>query len=385
MQYNMARGGGMKRLFLISVFVSALFSFNLQASNLIFQAGYDIRLRNEFYCGYLYTLSGDRINNGVEITNHPSGLFYAGLTFNDFGARLSPLLWAEVVNTTQNAGSNKLGLNHQYLMPYNYSEIYYKNSSQEKTFFKLARVSIGGGIWPKWSESRYFIGLDIFNSKDFYDIDGYRNSLFGYYLDTTWFEDAIHLEMAYSPCEYQANLFIVKINAQIENFIFSALGGIYKSNYSSFYSYDTTIYYTGMGLVYKTTNSRFYIESLFAQRSGWDPLLSPVAGVSMAIPGVISLTAEINYDYYFGIFLETIYNQPFGWSGWDATLTGKYNPDKLYNNTALLLGLKNTTGILQFEARYGYESAGNHRIDINLRLLQDFEHNFSQNSYTQTE
>jgi hypothetical protein len=130
----------------------------------------------------------------------------------------------------------------------------------------------------------------------------------------------------------------------------------------------------GFNVVYKVDKlNKLYFETFFFEAYTFPVSLNSVAGISCAIFDAVTVTAEIQYigkgmDFY----LEALHEAPFGWQGWDATLSSKYIPNTK-SNFAILFGLRNTIArIFQYEFRYGYESAGNHRIDINLRLFQDF-------------
>ena len=348
----------------------------LRASDLSFETGYDARLRSGFICENYLPYERRQIT----IDEIAAGRIYAGLIYGDINLELSPII------------DQRLGYSH--VVPFDskkYSSepkellwvkryrsgvdlcMSYLNSKDGNGWIKLEEVDFGKKR-PVWSEAAYFTGLDILNyAKDFYYMDDFRDGGFGCLFKTSFFDRAFYLEFfgAAQGLENR-NRYAYKLSSDIGNLSFSIYNGCYIV-FDPSGNTGTAIQSNGFGITYKVGgNSKIYLEGIFPEIDSWKFPITPVLGVAFTGPENVSVTAEINYTgRSVDSFLQAIYSKPFGWQGWEAVLSGKYFPET-DNNLAVLFGVRNTVGPFQCEFRYGYESLGNHRVDVNLRLAQDF-------------
>ena len=248
--------------------------------------------------------------------------------------------------------------------------MWYHNKSTENGWVKLEELDFGAKR-PVWSESVFFNDLDPFNfHRGFYYMDDFNDGYFGTFAKISFFDRLFYMELA------TAQMTAIKVGADTGNFSYSGYYG-FNNKWEKSFDWPVNWQKNGFNITYRDGICyKIYLEGNFTEIRKWPFAVYPVLGASVNCPGNVSLTAELSYEAGANVFLCAVFDKPFGWQGWEANVSGVYYQGG-YNNVITLFGLKDNTGIFQYEFRYGYESMGNHRIDINLRLAQDWNINLT--------
>jgi hypothetical protein len=357
------------------------------ASDLSFNAGVDATLWDATWLTPI-TIGNERHHFfGFDI--NPKMYFYAGLTYGDLKVNFMP-------NVFENAKfQHLLGVDYltdeiYHMQPddfelssYNGSKFYavYNNSNTESDGFKFEEL-IFGDKRNIWSNAEYFTAVDPLNyQKDFYRLDDYRYGTFGIDATISLFSRAFYTELAAVQNDSE-DLLILRLNKNIDKFNVAFYGGVagkYTSSTAQAGPESRQLF--GFNLSFTPqNNSKIFVEAATGRIYGWPVNITTVAGTSFAASDSISITAETGYiSGSLGVFSEISINAPFGWNEWMFRANAIYKP-QIYDNLETLFTFRNIgSDIFQYELRYGYESDGVHRLDINFHLMWGIQYSMDKN------
>jgi len=114
----------------------------------------------------------------------------------------------------------------------------------------------------------------------------------------------------------------------------------------------------------------FYLETRTKRIMYWPIYLETVLGIKYLENNGYSAIVENYYATYdiYKVFIEGEKKDVFGWDGWDADITFLYSPSEPTNFKTYFTVRRNWSKNWLSEFRYGYESIGNHIVDVSIRL-----------------
>jgi hypothetical protein len=363
----------MKKMFYFLVFVVFLAAY-CPASDLSFNGGVDAFSWDETWLTPV-TVAGEH-HDYFRFELNPEMYFYIGVAYGDVELRFIPIVF-ESAEFQHFLGSDSAT---SYIQPddfgmcsNNSAKFYaiYKNSNIENEGFKFEEL-IFGDKRNIWSNAEYFTSVDPLNyQKDFYRLDDYRNGTFGIDATASLFNRDIYAEIAAVQNENE-DLLILRLNKDIDRFNVALYGGVAgKYITGTAQTEQESRQLLGLNLSYSPyNNSKIFVETATGQIYGWPFNVTTIAGTSFSAPDSISITAEVGYiSGSFGAFSEISINAPFGWNGWLFRTNALYRP-QIYDNLETLFTIRNIgSDMFQYEFRYGYESDGVHRVDVDLHFM----------------
>jgi hypothetical protein len=231
------------------------------------------------------------------------------------------------------------------------------------------------------SEARFFTLPDIFYIEKRFDfLDELRR---GYIYPTIE-----SLNLGYKANILSFDFRILDLRGMFSNYLSEYIGLYGKAQvvFSSFKlaiygSYRTKTYNSSDNLINTnflgvnvslTPNNLFsiYLETRTKDIVSWPIYLETVLGVRLIETDGYSATLENYYstgDIY-KVFIEGEKKNVFGWDSWDANVAFLYSPSEFNNFKTFFTMRKNWSKNWLSEFRYGYESIGNHIIDVSIRL-----------------
>jgi hypothetical protein len=166
------------------------------------------------------------------------------------------------------------------------------------------------------------------------------------------------------------NGFYGRVGMNLNDFEFFIYGS-YGAKFHDLNDQIVSINYLGLNTSLKINKFlSIYLETRTKNTVYWPIFLETVFGVKFLESNEYSVTLENFYSTgnIYKVFIEGEKKNVLGWESWDANVAILYSPSEFNNFKTFFTMRKNWSKNWLSEFRYGYESMGNHMIDVSVRF-----------------